>query len=70
MALVLGRAGVQAFRIKHAEQRVVVTGSATRRIQSDFVVWRAVVKSQAPEMAQAYKKLSADVPAVAPSSRS
>jgi hypothetical protein len=64
-AVVLARAGVQAFRIRHAEQRVVVTGSATRRILSDFVVWRAVVKSQAPEMAAAYKKLSTDVPAVA-----
>jgi hypothetical protein len=64
-AVVLARAGIQAFRIKHAEKRVVVTGSATRRIQSDFVVWRAVVKSRAPEMAEAYKKLSADVPALA-----
>lgn len=64
-SLMVARAGVVAFRIKHGEQRVVVTGSATRRIQSDFVVWRATVKSQAPEMAQAYKKLSADVPAVA-----
>jgi uncharacterized protein len=64
-SVVLARAGVQAFRIKHAEQRIVVTGSATRRIRSDFVVWRAVVKSQAPEMAQAYKKLATDVPALA-----
>jgi uncharacterized protein len=63
--VLLARAGVQAFRIKHAEQRIVVTGSATRRIKSDFAVWRAVVKSQAPEMAQAYKKLSVDVPALA-----
>jgi hypothetical protein len=63
-SVVLARAGVQAFRIKHAEQRVVVTGSATKRIKSDLVVWRAMVKSQAPEMAQAYKKLSSDVPAL------
>src|SRR5262249_4045273 len=60
----LGRGAVHVFRIKQAEQRIVVTGSATKRIQSDFVVWRAVVKSQAPEMALAYKKLSVDVPAV------
>lgn len=64
-SIVMARAGVQAFRIKHGEQRVVVTGSATKRIKSDFVVWRAVVKSQAPEMAQAYRKLSTDVPALA-----
>lgn len=63
-ACVLSRAGVEVFRIKHGEKRVVVTGSATRRIHSDFVVWRARVKSQAPEMAQAYKKLSSDVPTV------
>jgi hypothetical protein len=61
----LGRAAVQVFRIKQAEQRIVVTGSATKRIQSDFAVWRAVIKSQAPEMATAYKKLALDVPAVA-----
>ena len=64
-SIVVARAGVQAFRIRHAEQRVVVTGSATKRIKSDFVVWRATVKSQAPEMAQAYKKLASDVPALA-----
>jgi len=64
-SVVLSRAGVQAFRIKHAENRVVVTGSATKRIKSDWVVWHAVVKSQAPEMAQAYKKLAGDVPELA-----
>src|SRR5262249_49001630 len=60
-AAMVGRAAVQVFRIKQAEQRIVVTGSATKRIQSDFVVWRAVIKSQAADMAQAYKKLSVDV---------
>jgi hypothetical protein len=63
-ATVLARAGIEVFRIKHGEKRIVVTGSATRRIQSDFVVWRAIVRTQAPEMAQAYKKLSSDVPTV------
>ncbi|MFO0675373.1 MAG: SIMPL domain-containing protein [Polyangiaceae bacterium] len=63
-ASVLGRSVVASIRIKHADQRISVTGSTTRRIHSDFVVWRANVKSQAPEMAQAYKKLSTDVPAV------
>lgn len=61
---ILARAAVEAFQIKHAEKRIVVTGSATRRIRSDFVVWRAAVKSQAAEMSLAYKKLAADVPAV------
>ncbi len=63
-AALWARTGVELFRIKHGEKRIVVTGSATRRIRSDFVVWRARVKSQAPEMAQAYKKLASDVPTV------
>jgi hypothetical protein len=63
-ASLLGRAAVDAFRIHHAEKRVTVTGSASRRIRSDLVVWRATVKSQAPQMADAYKKLAADVPAL------
>jgi hypothetical protein len=61
---IFSRAGVEAFRIRHAERRITVTGSATRRIHSDFTVWRATVKSQGPDMAQAYRKLAADVPAV------
>lgn len=60
----LGRAMVQVFRIRHQDQRVTVTGSATRRIKSDFIVWRARVHAQAPELTQAYKKLESDVPAV------
>ena len=63
-ASILARAGVEIFRIKHGEKRIVVTGSATRRIRSDFVVWRAGLRSQAADMAQAYKKLSSDVPPV------
>jgi uncharacterized protein len=63
-SFLFSRAGVQAFRIKHAEKRISVTGSTTRRIKSDFIVWRATVRSQAPEMAQAYKKLAADLPVV------
>jgi uncharacterized protein len=61
---IVARAGVEIFRIKHGEKRIVVTGSATRRIRSDFVVWRAGVRSQAPVMSQAYKKLASDVPTV------
>jgi hypothetical protein len=63
-AALLGHAAVASFRIHHAEKRVTVTGSASRRIRSDLVVWRATVKSQAPQMAAAYKKLAADVPAL------
>jgi hypothetical protein len=63
-AAIIGHAGVEIFQIKHGEKRIVVTGSATKRIRSDLVVWRAQVKSQASDMSAAYKKLSADIPTV------
>ena len=53
---------MEAFRIKHQEKRITVTGSATRRIRSDLIVWRATVRSQNPELTGAYKKLATDVP--------
>jgi len=61
---ILAKASVTVFNIKHAEKRIVVTGSAARRIRSDLVVWRAAVRSQAAEMSTSYRKLSTDVPAV------
>ena len=54
---------VKVFRIKHQDHRISVTGSATRRIQSDLIVWKALVRVNAPDTAAAYKKLSADVKA-------
>jgi hypothetical protein len=54
---------VKVFRIKHQDHRISVTGSATRRIQSDLIVWKALVQVQAPDTAAAYKKLSGDVKA-------
>lgn len=59
-----GRALVEAMRIRHQEQRITVTGSATERIQSDFIVWEATVRAQDPALTSAYKKLSADLPVV------
>jgi uncharacterized protein len=59
---VLGQALVEAVRIRQKEQRITVTGSATRRIRSDFIVWEAKVRSQDPALTAAYKKLAADVP--------
>jgi uncharacterized protein len=59
---VLGQALVDAVRIRQKEQRITVTGSATRRIRSDFIVWEAKVRSQDPALTAAYKKLAADVP--------
>ena len=61
---ILARAVVKAFEIKHQEQRVTVTGSSTRRIRSDLIVWRAHLRAQNPDLTAAYKKLAADVPVV------
>jgi hypothetical protein len=61
-AVVLGKSLVESFRIKHQEKRITVTGSATRRIKSDLIVWRATLRAQNPELTGAYKKLAADVP--------
>jgi hypothetical protein len=58
----LGQALVDAVRIRQKEQRITVTGSATRRIRSDFIVWEAKVRSQDPALTAAYKKLATDVP--------
>ncbi len=63
-AAVLGSSLVEAFRIKHQEKRVTVTGSATRRIRSDLIVWRATMRAQNTELTGAYKKLAADMPAL------
>jgi len=61
---ILGRAVVKSFEIRHQEQRVTVTGSATRRIRSDLIVWRAHLRAQNADLTAAYKKLAADVPVV------
>ncbi|MEO8901507.1 MAG: SIMPL domain-containing protein [Polyangiaceae bacterium] len=61
-AAVVARAVVKSFEIKHQEQRVTVTGSASRRIRSDLIVWRAHLRAQNPDLTAAYKKLAADVP--------
>lgn len=61
---ILSSAAVQSFRIRHGDQRILVKGSASRRITSDVIVWRAEVTSQAPDMAQAYRKLAKDQPEV------
>ena len=63
-AAIFARAVVKSFEIKHQEQRVTVTGSATRRIHSDLIVWRAHLRAQNADLTVAYKKLAADVPVV------
>jgi hypothetical protein len=61
-AAVLGRAIIDSLHIHHQEKRITVTGSATRRIRSDSIVWEASVRARDPAMTAAYKKLAADMP--------
>jgi len=63
-SLIGARGCVDALRVHHQEARITVTGSATKRIKSDFIVWRARIRSQNPTMTDAYKKLSVDLPLV------
>src|SRR5262245_31857165 len=51
------------LRIKDPDT-LQVTGSAKRKIVSDFIEWSATVSVQAPDMANAYKTLSNQVPRV------
>jgi uncharacterized protein len=50
--------------IRGGQQTVVVTGSAKKRIRSDFATWRTVVRSDGAQLAQAYRALTQDVPKV------
>lgn len=66
VALVLSSiVGAWAYtHAKNGEQVITVTGSARKRIKSDLVVWRAGVSYQAPQLSEAYKALSDNVPKV------
>jgi uncharacterized protein len=66
VALVLSSiVGAWAYtHAKNGEQVITVTGSARKRIKSDLVVWRAGVSYQAPQLSEAYKALSDNIPKV------
>ncbi len=49
---------------KKGDEAVTVTGSARKRIKSDLVVWSAGVSYQAPQLADAYRSLSENIPRV------
>ena len=49
---------------KKGDEAITVTGSAKKRITSDLVLWSAGVSSQAPQLADAYKQLSNDIPKI------
>ena len=66
IALVLSSiVGAWAYtRAKNTDQAVTVTGSARKRITSDMVIWKAAVSYQAPQLSDAYKSLSDNIPRV------
>ncbi|HEY0050036.1 MAG TPA: SIMPL domain-containing protein, partial [Pyrinomonadaceae bacterium] len=49
---------------KDSDDAVTVTGSARKRIKSDLVIWSAGVSYQAPKLADAYSRLSENVPRI------
>lgn len=51
-------------KTKKGDEAITVTGAAKKRIKSDLVTWSASVNYQAPQLADAYKSLSENVPRV------
>lgn len=51
-------------QVKQADQTIVVTGSAKRRIVSDNVVWTSSVSFQAQNLRDAYAALTLNIPKV------
>ncbi len=49
---------------KKGDESITVTGSAKKRIKSDLVVWSADIAYQAPQVSDAYTRLSVDIPKV------
>ena len=49
---------------KKGDEAITVTGSAKKRIKSDLVTWSAGVTYQAPQLSEAYKSLTDNVPRV------
>jgi hypothetical protein len=48
--------------LRAGEQTVIVTGSAKRRIRSDRIIWQVGVKTEAPQLADAYRRLTEQMP--------
>lgn len=46
---------------KKLNQTIEVTGSANKRIKSDFIIWRASVTVESPSLAEGDDKFSRDV---------
>jgi uncharacterized protein len=66
LALIIA-AGIAAWAVANytkADQTVVVTGSARRRIKSDLIVWQTVVSASGLTIADGYNQLKSQVPQV------
>jgi len=50
--------------MKMTREQITVTGSANKQILSDYVVWQASFSIRDPNLANAYKRLSADLETV------
>jgi hypothetical protein len=48
--------------LRSGEQVVNVTGSARRRIRSDRIIWQVGVKTEAPQLTDAYRQLTSQMP--------
>ena len=55
---------VRVAELKLRAHSLSVTGSATRRIRSDRVIWTARVQARAPSLVEAYRILQGGVPRV------
>ncbi len=49
------------FRVKAPRDTISVTGSATKRIESDLIEWDSTIRRSAPRQADAYRGLRSDV---------
>ncbi len=56
--------GSRAFVRAHTDETISVTGSAKRRIRSDWIVWHAQVSARANDMSGAYHLMAANIPKV------
>lgn len=51
-------------KTKKGDEAITVTGSAKKRIKSDLVAWSAAVSAQSPQLTDAYRQLSENIPRI------
>src|SRR5205823_4867456 len=51
----------KSVRVRPADRKIRITGSAKKRIKSDLIEWSATVDAHAPDRTAAYKQLKAGV---------